>query len=106
MIVASGTEDFFMSSLYFAGGVFRSENAGLTDFRTEGYRKEVSAYRTFTNDPMPFIDGMELVWRNGDTTVAGTGIKCTTEHGPAAGGDPGDPQPANATTLTWLYVTS
>eukprot|EP01052_Picozoa_sp_SAG31_P027594 SAG31_NODE_2593_length_5423_cov_21.402705_7_plen_114_part_00 len=43
IIVASGTEDFFSSSLYFAapvgknggyapGNIFRSENAGLTHF--------------------------------------------------------------------------
>ena len=75
IIVASGTEDFFSSSLYFAGpgddghafksgNIFRSENSGLTHFVHDKVGAEVSAYKMFTHDVFPFVDGFELVWRN------------------------------------------
>ena len=73
--MASGTEDFFSSSLYFAGpgddghafrsgNIFRSENSGLTHFVHDKVGAEVSAYKMFTHDVFPFVDGFELVWRN------------------------------------------
>merc|ERR1711862_741169 len=82
------------------GGVFRSENSGLTHFKTDGTSKEVSAYKMFINDLLPFVNGFTLTWRNGDTTTA-DGVKCTTQsHEHVAAGMPTE---ANVTTLTWFY---
>ena len=41
-----------------------SENSGLTHFVHDKGGAEISAYKMFTHDVFPFVDGFELVWRN------------------------------------------
>jgi len=111
-LFATGTEDLFESAYFFDSGTFANLYAGaLTVDRngTDGnYR--ASAYKIFGDaDPLPFSDGMRLVWRVGDASgpapgpVPGAG-KCTCPPGSTGCFPAGKPAAANVTALSFVYT--
>jgi hypothetical protein len=97
VLIASGTEDYFMSAFYFDGGLFQFPSVGLT---YTDYNKLFSAYKIHVEDPIFFREtGLKLTWRNGDTNDPATGQKCINDNGPPNG----DPQNSTVTAYTWVY---
>jgi Protein of unknown function (DUF2961) len=100
-LIATGTEDYFVSSYYFNAGPFYGDMSGLTHYSTPNGTVQLSAFRLHDQDPLGFSAGVRLVWRNGDVTDPATGLKCTLETG---GNTVGSPTVANATLYGWAYV--
>ncbi len=61
--LSSGTEDLFLSSYYFNGGVFHTDQAGLSFKQDPG---RLCAYKFFEDDPVLFSDMFSLIWRCGE----------------------------------------
>ena len=64
--LSSGAEDYFLSAYYFNEGEFKTPNSGLTYYDKKG---TLSAYKTHDRDPLFFDDGMQLVFRNSESTT-------------------------------------
>jgi hypothetical protein len=88
--ISSGTEDYFLGTYYFNGGLYHNPVAGLThaDPDRPGSSFRFSAYRFHEDDPIPFRDGLRLVWRNGEEL---------------AGHRFGDPKATTLTSYVWAY---
>ncbi|CAD5119343.1 DgyrCDS7961 [Dimorphilus gyrociliatus] len=68
-LLSSGTEDLYLSALYFNAGVNHFENAGVTFInRLHG---SVVAYKFFERDPVIFHENITLVWRCGENVDYG-----------------------------------
>ena len=63
--LSSGTEDLFLSAYYYNGGIYHTENSGLSYKDDPG---RVTAYKFFEDDPMLFNEAFSLVWRCGEQT--------------------------------------
>ena len=101
-LVATGTEDFFLSSYYFNAGPFWHENSGYTHSDSRGRGARESMYRVFAQDPMVFgRNGFRLQYRIGDVNDPATGLKCTLQSG---GSPSGDPKPTDVVSYAWIYV--
>lgn len=88
--ISSGTEDYFLGTYYFNGGLYHNPVAGLThaDPDKPGSPFRFSAYRFHEDDPIPFADGLRLVWRNGEELD---------------GHRFGDPKATTLTSYVWAY---
>jgi Protein of unknown function (DUF2961) len=88
--MSSGTEDYFLGTYYFNAGIYHNPVAGLThgDPDRPGSSYRFSAYRFHEDDPVPFQDGLRLVWRNGEELN---------------GHRYGDPKPTTLTSYAWTY---
>jgi hypothetical protein len=88
--LSSGTEDYFLGTYYFNGGPYHNPVAGLThcDPDKPGSAYRFSAYRFHEDDPIPFHEGLRLVWRNGEEL---------------AGHRFGDPKSTMLTSYVWAY---
>jgi hypothetical protein len=88
--ISSGTEDYFLGTYYFNAGLFHNPVAGLThgDPDKPGSSFRFSAYRFHEDDPIPFQDGLRLVWRNGEELD---------------GHRFGDPEVTTLTSYVWTY---
>ena len=88
--LSSGTEDYFLGTYYFNAGLYHNPVAGLThgDPDRPGSPFRFSAYRFHEDDPVPFQDGLRLVWRNGEEIDGHTF---------------GDPRPTTFTSYVWTY---
>ncbi len=88
--MSSGTEDYFLGTYYFNAGIYHNPVAGLThgDPDRPGSSYRFSAYRFHEDDPVPFQDGLRLVWRNGEELN---------------GHRYGDPKPTTLTSYVWTY---
>jgi len=79
--LSSGAEDFFLSASYFDEGMFKTENSGLTFFE-EG-KGTLGAYKTMTEDPILFQNGMQLVFRRCESTAGcGSMELCPNQYCP------------------------
>jgi len=65
IFLSSGTEDFFLSCSYFAGGEYYTSEAGLTHLDTSGPAK-LSMFKFFHRDPLVFNNNIRLMWRDYD----------------------------------------
>jgi hypothetical protein len=101
LLLSTGTEDMFDSSFYFYGGRYTFPSAGLTHLAVTGASANVSAYRYFTADPLPFSNGAALTWRNGDAVNPANGQKCLMQTG---GVVVGSPTQSDVLTYAWVYV--
>lgn len=63
MFLSSGTEDFYLSASYWDEDVFNSPLAGCTWKDANG---AVSAYRTFSRDPIFWASGVNITMRNNE----------------------------------------
>lgn len=63
--LSSGTEDLFLSAYYYNGGIYHTENSGLSYKDDPG---RVTAYKFFEYDPIFFNEAFSLVWRCGEQT--------------------------------------
>jgi hypothetical protein len=90
IFLSSGTEDYFLGTYYFNAGPYHLPVAGLThlDADQPGSQFRFSAYRFHDDDPIPFQDGLRLVWRNGEEL---------------RGHRFGDPKPSTLTSYVWTY---
>ncbi len=61
--LSSGTEDLFLSSYYFNGGIFHTDQAGLS---FKEYPARSCAYKFFEDDPVLFANKFKLTWRCGE----------------------------------------
>lgn len=61
---ATGTEDYFLSGWYFAGGPFAAAFHGL--LHKEEERGEIAAYRFHVLDPIPFKERIEVYAPHGE----------------------------------------
>eukprot|EP00794_Sanderia_malayensis_P017317 gene17317-19050_t len=61
--LSSGTEDLFLSSYYYSGGVFHTDQSGLSYMDEPG---RACAYKFFEDDPFFFSKSFELIWRCGE----------------------------------------
>jgi hypothetical protein len=88
--LSSGTEDYFLGTYYFNAGPYHLPIAGLTHMDPDrpGSLFRFSAYRFHEDDPLPFQNGMRLVWRNGEEL---------------GGKRFGDPKPSTFTSYVWAY---
>ncbi|QEH34151.1 hypothetical protein OJF2_26860 [Aquisphaera giovannonii] len=88
--MSSGTEDYFLGTYYFNAGLYHNPVAGLThcDPDRPGSSYRFSAYRFHEDDPVPFQEGLRLVWRNGEELD---------------GHRYGDPKPTTLTSYVWTY---
>jgi len=88
--LSSGTEDYFLGTYYFNAGLYHLPLAGLTHLDPDkaGSPFRFSAYRFPEDDPVPFQDGLRLVWRNGEEL---------------GGRRFGDPKPTTLTSYVWVY---
>ena len=101
VLLSTGTEDYFDSAYYFNGGQFRLPVAGETHIAGGGKSNITwSAYRFHEEDPLQFVDGVKLRWRNGDQSD-NAGIKCLIESG---GRPNGNPKPSKVRAYGWTYV--
>jgi len=100
LILATGTEDYFVSAFYFNAGEFYHETSGLTHLKNSNDVVEMSAYRLHDQDPLFFRDGARFVWRNGDVSDVNTGLKCTSEKG----NNVGSPTNSVVTSHVWAYI--
>jgi len=64
LFLSSGTEDYFLSAFYYSGGLFHSENSGLT-YKNDSI-SSMSAYKFHENDPVIFTKRLSLFWRCGE----------------------------------------
>lgn len=89
--ISSGTEDYFLGTYYFNAGLYHNPVAGLThvDPDRPGSSFRFSAYRFHEDDPIPFQDGLRLVWRVGEELD---------------GHRFGDPKKTTLTSYVWAYV--
>jgi hypothetical protein len=101
-LIATGTEDYFLSSYYFNAGPFHLENAGYTHSGGGGRGSRMSMYRVHATDPLLFGPaGMRMTWRIGDLNDPATGLKCTLQ----AGGQPsGNPTESDIVSYAWVYT--
>ena len=90
VFLSSGTEDYFLGTYYFNAGLYHLPVAGLTHIDPDraGSPFRFSAYRFHEDDPVPFQDGLRLVWRNGEEL---------------GGHKFGDPKPTTLTSYVWDY---
>ena len=81
-----GAEDYFLSAYYFNEGEFKTPNSGLTVYDGKG---TLSAYKVHDRDPILFDDGLQLVFRNMEsTTGCGDMAHCPNQYcKPGAGPD-------------------
>lgn len=63
-LLSSGTEDLYLSALYFNAGVNHFENAGVTYINDT--TSSVIAYKFFERDPVIFHRNITLLWRCGE----------------------------------------
>ncbi len=61
--LSSGTEDLFLSSFYYSGGIFHTEQSGLSYIDRLG---RMCAYKFFEDDPVLFSRSFSLKWRCGE----------------------------------------
>ena len=101
-LIATGTEDYFLSSYYFNAGTFFLENSGFTHSSGNGRGAQMSMYRIHAQDPLLFgADGFRMTWRIGDVNDPATGLKCTLD----SGGQPsGNPTTTDVVSYAWVYV--
>jgi hypothetical protein len=105
-LLATGTEDYFLSSYYFDAGVFAQPLAGALTLDTngDGGAHRVAAYRVHTGaDPIVFEDGAAVVWRVGDNGAGGLKCNCPPPGG-AECVTAGDPQETLVSVAAWLYT--
>ena len=88
--LSSGTEDYFLGTYYFNAGLYHLPLAGVTHLDPDkaGSLFRFSAYRFHEDDPIPFQNGLRLVWRNGEEL---------------RGHRFGDPKPTTLTSYAWVY---
>jgi hypothetical protein len=88
--LSSGTEDYFLGTYYFNAGLYHLPLAGLTHIDPDrpGSLFRFSAYRFHQDDPIPFQQGLRLVWRNGEELE---------------GHRFGDPKATTFTSYVWAY---
>jgi hypothetical protein len=100
-LLSTGTEDYFDSAWYFNGGQFWLPVSGFTHIANVGSAVEWSAYRFHEMDPLPFDNGIKILWRNGDV-VDPVGQKCRIpdKNGIIAG----NPTQSNVTIYAWVYT--
>ena len=101
--LSSGTDDFFLSGYYFSGGVYHTDNSGLTYKNDPG---TMSAYKFFENDPVLFSKSFELMWRCGDTNDVNQG--CPSDWPPPKGNwynkhNYSSPLDTVVTSYAWVY---
>jgi len=99
-LLSTGTEDYFDSAWYFNGGEFHLPVAGFTHQSQSGGNLQWSAYRFHEMDPIIFNDGIQFVWRNGDT-LDPSGIKCMMQTG---GQTVGSPTQSQVLSYVWIYT--
>ena len=98
-LLSTGTEDYFDSAWYFDAGEFQMPVSGLTHLnKTAGVTW--SAYRFHEMDPLPFEDGLRVVWRNGDVVDKVTHAKCYSQTGNVVG----SPTSSEIVSYSWVYV--
>lgn len=88
--LSSGTNDYFLGTNGFRSGLYRLPIAGVTHLGPDkpGSRHRFAAYRLHDEDPLPFTNGLRLLWRNGEER---NGYRF------------GDPKPTTITTYVWTY---
>ena len=98
-LLSTGTEDYFDSAWYFNSGRFTMPVSGMTHLnQSEGVTW--SAYRFHEMDPLTFVDGLRVVWRNGDVIDPISKTKCYTETGIKVG----NPTIGEIISYSWVYV--
>jgi len=88
--ISSGTEDDFLGTYYSNAGLYHNPVAGLThgDPDRPGSSSRFSAYRFHEDAPIPFQEGLRLVWRDGEQREGRTF---------------GDPKATTLTSYVWTY---